>query len=132
MAAAKEKCAALGIADKVRFMGNQKNTEDYYQAMDAFVLPSFYEGLPGVLVEAQAAGLRCFVSDAVTKEAQATDLVTYMSIDLPPQKWAQAILARADYDRENTCLQLVENGFDVREQAKRYADFYLKGDSSGL
>lgn len=132
MEAAKEKCAALGIADKVRFMGNRKNTEDYYQAMDAFVLPSFYEGLPGVLLEAQAAGLQCFVSDAVTREAQATDLVNYMSLSEPPAKWAQAILAGAGYDRKNTCKQLVENGFDVREQAKRYANFYLNGDSSEL
>ncbi len=131
-AAAQRQCEELGIGDRVLFAGNQQCPEAYYQAFDFFLLPSFYEGLPGVLVEAQAAGLRCLVSDTVTREARATDLVTYMSIDLPPEAWAQAVLAGADYERRDTCGEMCAAGFDVREQAKRYADFYLKGDCSGL
>ena len=130
--AAERRCAELGVRDRVVFAGNQRCPEDYYQAFDFFLLPSFYEGLPGVLVEAQAAGLRCLVSDTVTREAQATDLVTYMSIELPPGEWARAILAQASYDRRDTYSELAEKGFDVREQAWHYADFYLNGDSSGL
>ena len=130
--AAERRCAELGVRDRVVFAGNQRCPEDYYQAFDFFLLPSFYEGLPGVLVEAQAAGLRCLVSDTVTREAQATDLVTYMSIELPPGEWARAILAQASYDRRDTYSELAEKGFDVREQARHYADFYLNGDSSGL
>ena len=90
------KCRTLGIEERVRFAGNQKMVENYYQAMDIFLLPSFFEGLPGVLVEAQAAGLRCFVSDTVTREAEATDLVTYLSIGQPPELWAEKIAAGAD------------------------------------
>lgn len=127
-----QKCAELGIRDKVLFEGNQKHPEEYYQAFDFFLLPSFYEGLPGVLVEAQAAGLRCFVSDTVTKEAKATELVTYLSIEQPALKWAEAILASVDYERQDVYNQMVANGFDVKTQAEAYRNFYLSGDSSGL
>ena len=128
----REKCRMLGLEEKVRFLGNQKKTEDYYQAMDIFVLPSFFEGLPGVLVEAQAAGLRCFVSDSVTREAQATDLVTYLSIEQSAQTWAEHILEEACYERKDTYQTMREAGFDVRTQAAGYRLFYQKGDSSGL
>lgn len=130
--AMEERCKQLGIGDKVRFMGNCKDTERYYQAMDLFLLPSFFEGLPGVLVEAQAAGLRCFVSDTVTREAKATDLVTYLSIEQPAQSWAEEILKRADYERRDTSHELTAAGFNVYTQAGGYRLFYEKGDCSGL
>lgn len=128
----REKCRQLGIGEKVRFLGNQKRPEDYYQAMDIFLLPSFYEGLPGVLVEAQAAGLRCFVSDTVTREAKITDLVTYLSIEQPAQVWADQIWKAACYEREDTYQTVKNAGFDVRTQADGYRLFYQKGDTSKL
>ena len=128
----REKCRALGIAEKVKFLGNQKRPEDYYQAMDIFLLPSFFEGLPGVLVEAQAAGLRCFVSDTVTREAKATELVTYLSIERPAGDWAKIIAASASYKRCDTCQMMRDAGFDVATQAAAYRLFYQKGDCSGL
>ena len=130
--AIEEKCKALGISEKVLFMGNCKHPEDYYQAFDFFILPSLYEGLPGVLVEAQAAGLRCLVSDTVTREAQATDLVTYMNIQEPASAWANEILAQADYTRRVTCQEIAEAGLDIRKQAEAYRDFYINGDISKL
>lgn len=120
-----ERCRELGIADRVKFLGNRKDAERYYQAMDVFLLPSFFEGLPGVLVEAQAAGLKCIVSDTVTGEAQATDLVTYLSIEDTPEVWAQEILKQADYARRDTAGELRTEGFDVRSQAENYRRFYL-------
>lgn len=128
----REQCRQLGVEDKVRFLGNQRQTEDYYQAMDLFLLPSFFEGLPGVLVEAQAAGLRCFVSDTVTREAQATDLVTYLDIGQPPTVWAQKIQESVSYKRQDTGRSMREAGFDVKAQAEAYRWFYQKGDSSKL
>ncbi|MDD6811856.1 MAG: glycosyltransferase family 1 protein [Lachnospiraceae bacterium] len=127
-----QKCEELGIRDKVFFTGNQKEPEAYYQAFDVFLLPSFYEGLPGVLVEAQAAGLRCFVSDTITKEAQATELVTYLSIEQPAKKWAEEILSQASYERKDRYQELSASGFDVKSQAEGYRKFYLNGDCSGL
>lgn len=130
--AIEERCRQLGIADRVKFMGNRKDAERYYQAMDIFLLPSFFEGLPGVLVEAQAAGLKCFASDTVTKEAKATDLVTYLSIGQPAQNWAKEILERSDYERRDTAQELTAAGFNVYTQAGGYRLFYEKGDSSGI
>lgn len=127
-----QKCERLGIKGRVLFMGNQKQPEEYYQAFDFFLLPSFYEGLPGVLIEAQAAGLRCLVSDTVTTEAQAADLVTYLSIEEPAEVWAKKIVAQMDYKRRNTYEEIVESGFDVKGQAAAYRKFYLNGDSSEL
>ena len=126
------RCEELGIRDKVLFMGNCKQPQEYYQAFDIFLLPSLYEGLPGVLVEAQAAGLRCLVSDTVTKEAQATELVTYMDIKQPASVWADEIMAQADYDRCVTYQEMVDGGLDIRKQTAAYRNFYLNGDSSQL
>ncbi|MBD5488020.1 MAG: glycosyltransferase family 1 protein [Lachnospiraceae bacterium] len=128
----REKCRMLGIENKVRFLGNQRRPQDYYQAMDIFLLPSFFEGLPGVLVEAQAAGLRCFVSDTVTREAAATELVTYLSIEQPAGVWAKQIAEAAGYERQNTFQRMKDAGFDVKTQTTGYRLFYERGDSSGL
>lgn len=128
----KAKCGELGIGDKVRFLGNQRRPQDYYQAMDIFLLPSFFEGLPGVLVEAQAAGLKCFVSDMVTREAAATDLVTYLSIEQPAGSWAEKIVGTAEYERQDTYQKMRAAGFDVQTQAAAYRTFYRTGDCSGF
>lgn len=127
-----QECEKLGIKERVLFLGNQRHPEDYYQAFDFFLLPSLYEGLPGVLVEAQAAGLYCLVSDKITKEAQVTELVTYLDIEGPAEVWAEEILAHKNYERQNTYRKMVESGFDVKTQAEGYRNFYLNGDSSKL
>lgn len=123
---------SLGIEDKVFFLGNQKDTWDYYHAMDFFVFPSRYEGLPGTVVEAQSAGLRCLVSDTIAKEVGITDLVTYKSIADKPEEWADYVLEHADYQREDVYEQIAAAGFDVRLQAKRYEQFYLSGEEDYL
>ncbi|MDC7292971.1 MULTISPECIES: glycosyltransferase [unclassified Butyrivibrio] len=82
----------LHIADRCIFAGNKSNASDYYQAMDYFCFPSRYEGLPGSVVEAQAAGLQCLVSDSVTPEVNATELVSMMSINSEARDWARKII----------------------------------------
>jgi len=82
----------LHIYDKCIFAGNKSNAADYYQAMDYFCFPSRYEGLPGSVIEAQAAGLQCLVSDSVTHEVDVTELVSMMSINSDPKEWAKKIL----------------------------------------
>ena len=114
--------------------------------MDYFLFPSRYEGLPGTVVEAQAAGLQCLISDSITPEVDITPLVSRMSIEEPPAMWARKIvndLILRDYaegeeenplpigDREASSAPLVEMiqnaGFEVRTQAKRLQSFYLTG-----
>ena len=82
----------LHIYDRCIFAGNKSNASEYYQAMDYFCFPSRYEGLPGSVIEAQAAGLQCLVSDAVTSDVNVTELVSMRSINSEPRDWARKIL----------------------------------------
>lgn len=136
----KEKCeeqvAQLDIKDKVIFAGNQSEVQDYYSAMDIFAFPSIYEGLPGVVVEAQASGLYCIISDTITKDVHLTDRLTSMSIASAESIWTQRLmevvdkLQKSNLDEENASRELyvdivANKGFDVNAQAKRMMEFYL-------
>lgn len=117
----------LGVENKVHFLGNHSNIYDYYQAMDYFVYPSRFEGLPGTIVEAQSAGLRCVMSDAICEEAVITDLVHTMSIEEEPAKWAGYIRETADYERKSPISRIRQAGFDVNTQAEVMMCFYESG-----
>lgn len=125
----KEKVNALGLADRVLFLGNCFDVERYYQAFDYFVFPSIFEGLPGSVVEAQAAGLCCLVSDQVTKEVALTELVTYKSIEEPAANWAGEIMrnAKAALERKDMQVAIAKKNFDVHEQAAAMEAFYISG-----
>lgn len=116
----------LGIEDKVYFLGNKSNVNDYYQAMDYFVYPSRFEGMPGTIVEAQTAGLRCLMSDTICKEVIATELVTTRSIREDPGLWADEIEQHLQYQRSSRVDEMKELGFDVHGQAVLMTDFYTK------
>lgn len=113
----------LGIAGSMRCLGWQKNVEDYLQGMDVFCLPSRFEGLPISAVEAQAAGLRCLISDRVSREVSITALASFLPLDV--QTWAQAILScRADAPRRRWDAEIEDAGYDIRIAAKRLGQFY--------
>ena len=117
----------LGIEQKVFFLGNHSNAYDYYQAMDYFVYPSRYEGLPGTIVEAQTSGLKCLMSDTICEEVAVTDLVHTMSISKEPEKWAEYIEATRDYERRSREMEMKKAGFDVDGQAQIMMRFYETG-----
>lgn len=100
------------------------NTKDYYQAMDAFILPSLYEGLPVVGVEAQAAGLPTLVSTNVTPETLMTENITQCSID-NPVNWAKWILS-AQGNRMDNFLHLENEGFNIKKQVIVLANLYIR------
>lgn len=127
MAAAKAQAAELGVEKAVLFLGNHKNVEDYYQAFDLFLFPSRFEGLPGTVVEAQAAGLRCIISDRITTEVGISDLVSFHSLEDGADIWADEVENSLVYERRDRCEAVREAGFDVREQAKRLEQLYLTG-----
>lgn len=127
MDAAKKQAVQLGIEKAVLFMGNRKEVWDYYQAMDYFVFPSRFEGLPGTVVEAQAAGLKCMISDRITQEVGFTELVAYKDIALPAKDWAEQIIDGIPYERKNMRQAVEAAGFDVKEQAGRMENFYVSG-----
>jgi glycosyltransferase involved in cell wall biosynthesis len=125
----KAKAESLGLKDKVYFLGKHSDIERYYQAFDYFVFPSIFEGFPGSVAEAQTSGLRCLVSDKVTREVTLTELVTYKNIDEPAINWAMEILKNTDKAmvRKDQSFHIKEKNFDVKEQAKKYEAFYRMG-----
>lgn len=115
---------AKPLGDRVIFAGVQPNTADYYRAMDAFLLPSLFEGLPVVMVEAQAAGLPCFVSDTIDPSAAFCDGVRFLPLN-QPDRWAEA-LSSADLSRNPKALEQTRAaGYDIRKTAAILQDFYL-------
>ncbi|MDR0221017.1 MAG: glycosyltransferase, partial [Lachnospiraceae bacterium] len=116
----------LGIYEKTVFAGSVDNPWDYYQAMDFFVFPSHYEGLPGSVVEAQTSGLKCLISDTIAEEVRVTELVTAMSISEEPQKWAEHIIRAKEYPRQSQAAKMRAAGFDAAKQARTMQDFYLQ------
>lgn len=127
MEAAKKQAEDLGISDRILFAGNKRNVYDYYQAMDYFVYPSRFEGLPGTVVEAQVSGLRCLMSDSICTEVMATELVHAMSIQDAPERWAEYIVDTQDYERSGRREQMEKAGFDVKAQARVMTRFYETG-----
>lgn len=116
---------------KVLFLGNKFDVERYYQAFDYFVFPSTFEGLPGSVAEAQAAGLHCLISDKITREVALTELVTYRSIEEEPKRWAEEILQNAlkALIREDMREAIAKKGFDVNTQAVLMEEFYRTGEN---
>ena len=121
------KAQRLGLSDRVIFTGIRADVPDLMQAMDVFVLPSFYEGLPVTLVEAQASGLPCVISDKVSSECMVTrGLVTEMNLSDTPEQWAEHILSRRNAERTDRYEEVSASGYDIVDSAKRLEQFYLK------
>lgn len=119
------KCRQLGIADHVVFTGLRKDVERLVQAIDIFLMPSLYEGLPLVAIEAQAAGVPCVFSDAVTKECEILPESVFLPLCDSAEMWAEKIKKIADtYVRTDTGSVLLREGFDAKETAARLNDYY--------
>ncbi len=124
-----QKAKEMGIEDSVIFAGLTDDAPAYLSGFDVFTLPSFFEGLPLVLVEAQANGLYCIASDHVTKEADKTGNISFLSIDKGSKIWAEEILKRADNkNREETSAiaikTLKEKGYSAKDEAEKLLMFY--------
>ena len=116
----------LGIAENVRFLGVRNDVPDLLQAMDVFVCPSLYEGLPVTMIEAQAAGLPCFISDKVPAECMITDSVEMIPLSTPPEFWADEIFLTQNTQRTNTHEKVMNAGYDIKENAKWLQNYYME------
>ena len=111
-----------GIQERVHFLGNVENVNEWMSAMDVLLLPSFFEGLPFVLVEAQASGLPCVVSDAVSREADLTGLVHFMGKAETADQWAETLINKRAQSRPDTQRQLTAAGYSIENTARTIAD----------
>lgn len=115
------------IEKSVIFTGNITNTNEYYQAMDFFVLPSLFEGLPVVSVEAQTADLKCLVSDKVDKRCAVTDNIEFFTIEKSPEEWAKKIDSMLVKNRNTNVLDDIRNAhYDILTEVKELENLYVK------
>lgn len=122
----KKKIMEMGIDDKVIFIGNVNDVYNYYQAMDCFVFPSYFEGLGIVAIEAQAAGLRCYLSDVIPNEVKFTDLVNFISLKEEPKYWTNKIVNAANnYDRKDMSNAIRKAGYDIKMEIRKIERIYF-------
>ena len=128
----KNKVKELNLDDNVKFLGQRNDANELYQAFDVFLLPSLYEGLPVVGVEAQAAGLLCYLSDDMTKETKVLDITKFMSLNNMPKEWADNILDDVKkYKRIDTSKEMTAKNFNIKEEAKKLEEYYLNLYNNG-
>ena len=128
----KNKVKELNLDDNVKFLGQRNDANELYQAFDVFLLPSLYEGLPVVGVEAQAAGLLCYLSDDMTKETKVLDITKFMSLNNTPEEWADNILDDVKkYKRIDTSKEMTAKNFNIKEEAKKLEEYYLNLYNNG-
>ena len=121
------KVKKLGLEKNVMFLGQRNDANELYQAMDAFVLPSLYEGLPVVGVEAQAAGLPCFFSTDMTKETKVLETTVFMSLNKSAGQWSNSILKDfQNYKKYNVKEDISVHGFNIKFEQKKLVNYYLK------
>ena len=122
----KNKVKSLGLVSKVIFTGIREDVEKLMQAMDIFILPSRWEGLGIVYIEAQAAGLLTIASSVVPKEAKVSALMHYISLDTPPEEWAKRILyLYSSHKRIDVSDQIRAHGFDLCDVSEYMQEYYL-------
>ncbi len=122
----KQRISELGINDKVMLMGVRQDVNELLQAMDVFVLPSLFEGLGMVLIEAQAAGLPCVTSkDVVPDIVNVTGNVSFVPLNNNADEWAQKIYdtLQKTYERNKSIPMLTEAGYDIARETDRFAEY---------
>lgn len=121
----KEKVEQLELSNNVMFLGQRNDAARLYQAIDVFVLPSLYEGLPVVGVEAQAAGLLCVLSDDMTKETKVLDTTVFNTLNQSASEWAKTILTKSnEYTRQKTNDEMKNKNFDIDTEACKLEKVY--------
>lgn len=110
----REKVNSLGLENSVIFTGIRKDIPELMSSFDLFVFPSFYEGMPNTIIEAQATGLPCLISDSITKEADITGLVRYESLNKSACDWANCVCKMEwNKKRRNTTEDFIQNKYDI-------------------
>lgn len=123
----REKIAALGLADCVRMAGVRSDIPALLSAMDVFVFPSLYEGMPNTVIEAQATGLPCVIADTITREADVTGLVRYLPLG-DAGRWAAAAQEAIRAERTDTKAAMTAAGYEIGAVCRQFEQMIFKWD----
>lgn len=118
-----------GLSDAIQFAGNIDNVNDYLNAMDLILMPSLYEGLPLSLMEQQANGLKCVVSDTITREVDKTGNLTFISLDTAAEDWANYIKTLNLKENRKHCSDVAiekikSSGYSISDEAGKLRNIY--------
>lgn len=113
------------LSNSVIMTGIKDNINDYLQVMDVFLLPSFFEGFCISLLEAQASGLPCVVSNSIPSEVILTNLVEKLDLNESDAIWVDKIKSKESFLRENQSNIIINNGYDTKENSEKLQDFYF-------
>ena len=119
-----KKVEKLQLKKNIIFLENINNVNEYMQAFDLFLFPSLYEGLGIVLIEAQAAGLKCLASDTIPKSAKICDNLIYVSLSIPPKQWADIMKENINYKRLNMLDTVKSKNFDRNSIIRSMEEVY--------
>ncbi len=123
----KAKVKELKLNDSVKFLGQREDVDKLYNAMDVFLLPSLYEGLPVVGVEAQANGLLCELSSSMTEETKVLDTTRFISLDKAPEEWSKKILNDyKNFKRKDTEKEMTDKNFNIEKEADKLEKKYFE------
>lgn len=117
------KIVDLDIKADVILTGSRSDVPELLMAADCFLFPSNWEGLPVTVVEAQASGLPCLISDKVTRDVNVTSLVKYLPINSGVEPWVETVDS-LNYERKNVLEFICDSGFDISTTAKWLVRFY--------
>ena len=118
----RQKSTDLGLSDSVIFAGVRRDVPALLSAMDVFVFPSFYEGMPNTVIEAQAADLPALITDTITKGAKVTDLVDYLPLSASAEEWATNALSLILVERKDTSDLLRASGYAIEDALKQFIE----------
>lgn len=118
-----EKAKKLELNSSVMLLGIRNDIPDLLMAFDVMIFPSFYEGLPNSIIEAQATSLPCIISDTISVEVKITDKVVMLSLDKNDSYWAKIALDKSTEVRKDMCKEITETGFSIYDTTNRLLDF---------
>ena len=121
----KKQVVDLGLEQKVKFLGNRNDVNELYQAMDIFVMPSFFEGVPVVGVEAQFADLPCVFSDKVPKEVKIHSKTEFVPLDAPLQQWVDVIGEYRNVERKSMTDELEKSPYNIKTAHSILENYYF-------
>lgn len=116
-----------GLSNDVIFTGVRSDIPSLMSAMDVFLFPSLYEGMPNTVIEAQACGLPCVVSDAITKEAKVTNILKFVPLSSTLDNWAEVALSFNGI-RESTHDEMRKKEYDISSSVHRFIELVFDND----
>ena len=127
----KNKTKELNLEKEVIMLGNREDVTLLQNVFDLVVYPSFYEGIPLALVEAQINGIPCIVSENVSREVQLREKTKFVSLDKSAKEWAQEVREYQYITRENNLMLKEGKQYDIKCSAEKLRQIYM-GDKKKI